>query len=555
MATDVPTPALKEIRDCEYSVFISYSNADDDAYSGWVSDFKDELDRVLPPRARVQNLPPLYFGREMPAVNGSLADWLHDAVAASFAMVIVVHENYARSAWCLKELEYFCQLYGDRGFRERLFIVAMSEAAMQFIEASDGWKTYVPYRDQVWLPFFQNDRRDDPVRIYLDKGGGRAAPSTVFQDCLSPLVKKLAEKIGNSAKAPVARLPAAGPAFAVPVPPGPATNAPTPVGAAAALAPAAAAQGGVLLGAAPAELDAEVAAFCARLKAAGVAADALPRDALYGDFSDFDAADRLVLPFHQGALLMPMLPGGHLAMQRDAWLARKPAGSLSWLDLTDVPTARAAQGDAAAFLAALVPKADSRSALLARLAAPPAAVPLAAPALAGDAVRIYIESNQNELLLWRSLGEQIRKKWERLIAGRKIAPPLELRARGLPIDDLESGITLDDADGVVLFWGKKERSSLIPQINKVEARLRGSDLAPCIVAYLQPPQPVRDTPVPSNFWQVLRFDAKPGDAAEADGDIDVAPGDTAELDRFLLDILSRSNRRRLAAVPARASGG
>ena len=506
---------MKQIRDCAYSAFVSYANEDDDSWSGWVSDFKRQLAQVVPSRARVAGVPPVFFGKDTPAVAGRLSDTLKKAVASSFAMVIVVHESYAKSDWCLKELEYFRELFGEDGFLDRLYVVAMSKDAIESVEKKDTWKRLCPNRDQVWLPFFQADNPNDPMPMRLDTDEGKSVPSTEFLQRFNRLASDLALKITRSAEL-------ASPPVGLQVDPPPPT-------------------GGVLLGVTTPELADAVASFRTALLSLGVRAESLSREALFGEFPDFDAAQRLVLPFNNAQPMLSAVPGGHLALQRDAWRQRgKPADSLLWLDLCHVPAAQPARAEQAAFVAALVSQALQRDALLTRLGGKPPASDAAAGG-DSDAVRIYIESNQNERLLWKPLGEQIRKKWDRLIAGKQIAPPLVVVPRGLPIDEFESSMTLDDADGVVLFWGKKESSSLVPQINKVEARWRGSDLPPCIVAYLTPPQPWRDYPMPSYVWQVLRFEAA------VEEDIDVVPGDTQELDRFLLDILTRTTRKRMAA--------
>jgi hypothetical protein len=163
-------------------------------------------------------------------------------------------------------------------------------------------------------------------------------------------------------------------------------------------------------------------------------------------------------------------------------------------------------------------------------ASPPAALPSAS-----SGVRIYIESNRHEPTLWEPLGEQIQREWravcERLTPGRQ--PPLSLRARGLPVDALDRHPSLDDADGVILLWGRKTSDTLVAQIDKVERKTSpGRDAAPGIVAYLMPPQEASE-PVPAWGWQVLRFDVKDEDA------VDVLAEERAQLERFLRKVLKR----------------
>jgi len=543
---------MKQIRECKYSAFVSYANDDNTAWYRWVSKFTRELEQVLGGRARVKNVPPPFFGDDTPAVAGRLSTTLETAVAASFAMIIVVHDNYAQSDWCLKELDYFRSRFGDSGFLERLYIVAMSESAMQAVKQKDTWQQLCPNEDQVWLHFYQQGRRDEPVNIYQGMEDGKGVLSNEFLKPFDQLVSDLAAKITRSANAAAARPEVVAGRAPLPVRPflplaglsttSVATSPATPLG-------------GVLLGVATSELADSVVALRARLADAGQRVEVLSRDALFGGFPEFDAARLLVLPFNDGQPLLPYEPGGHLAVQSREWLKRgKLPGSLVWLDMCDVAAAQPAVAEQAGFIAALAPKAVLPAALVARL------VDEKQPHAATDAdtddtddtdtqaVRIYIESNQNERLLWKPLGEQIKKKWDKLVAGQQIAPPLFVRPRGLPIDEIDRHPPLDDADGVVLFWGKKEPRSLRSQIDKVENRLRGRDVAPCIVAYLMPPQPDPKQPIVSWAWDVLRFNAA------VDQDIDVSPDDTSELDAFLQKILERSSKKRARAVPAARPG-
>ena len=157
-----------------------------------------------------------------------------------------------------------------------------------------------------------------------------------------------------------------------------------------------------------------------------------------------------------------------------------------------------------------------------------------------DGVRIYIESNRYERNLWEALGEQIRVKWDtvcqQLAPGRM--PALQLRARGLPVDQIDSFPSLDDADGVVLLWGRKTSDALVAQINKVENKMSlGRDAAPGIVAYLMPPQQQATEPVPAWGWQVLRFNSPSEDS------IDVMSEENDQLERFLKKVYLRRQQR------------
>jgi hypothetical protein len=529
---------MKPLKDCEFSAFISYAHADDAAWFDWVTHFRHELERGLGALLRGVRVPRMHLSGENGPVAGSLSDELKQRVESSFAMIIVVHDNYAQSDWCLRELEYFKALFGDEGCRRRLYIVAMSESAMLSVSGGTAWQRLLPGGEQVWMPFFDPADRNRPLDIYMAPGLVSPAFRVPFERLRSDLAAKL--KAGTTwppgfQEPPIvepAELPPGQPmAVTVPVP---VSQTAAHVSAATGPATTALGDGPVCFGFVPPGCLPATSAVVARLVARGRPASLITQDAVFNEFKDFGAAQHLVLAFDDGpAMLTALAPGGHLQLQREAWLKHgRPADRLHWLDLRPVPLPPTPWQGAAAHVASLaVPTltADALTDLLCPRDSPPPT----------RAVRIYIESNRHERTLWEALGEQIRVKWEdicqQLAPGRM--PPISLRARGLPVDQIDSFPSLDDADGVVLLWGRKTSEALVAQINKVENKLApGRDAPPGIVAYLMPPQAATE-PIPAWGWQVLRFDARDEDT------IDVVEEERDELKRFLLKVYRRRQQR------------
>jgi TIR domain len=515
---------MKPLKDCAYTAFISYAHADDVYCFGWITHFRKELERGLGAALRGLKLPPMHLSGENGPVAGALSDELKERVAASFAMIIVVHNNYAQSDWCLRELEYFKALFGEQGLKERLYIVALSEGAIGSVTGGRTWQALVPGGEQVWMPFFSDDDRDRALEIYLGPGIVAPAFKTPFERLRADFAAKLKASAAQSTTGPTptdtrADEPATG------------TGSPQPRAA-------------LLLGFVPTAAAGALSAAAASFTERGLKTRTLTQDAVFTEFAEFDAAEQLVLAFDDSpAMLTALASGGHLQLQRDAWLKKgRSVDQLHWLDLR---TDTAAQPSGSAALAAgLGANALSLSALLDKLA--PRRADATAPA---QAVRIYIESNRHERTLWESLGARIQDKWDQVVG--RIAPnrvpPLSLRARGLPVEQIDSFPTLDDADGVVLLWGKKTSEALVAQINKVETKLApGRDTAPGIVAYLMPPQESSE-PMPAWGWQVLRFDAR------SEATIAVVDEERDELERFLEKVYARHQQRlhqMRAAVPA-----
>jgi hypothetical protein len=531
---------MKPLQDCEFTAFISYAHADDEAWFDWVTHFRNELERGLGALLRGVKLPRMHLSEQNGPVAGMLSEELKARVAASFAMIIVVHDNYAQSQWCLRELEYFKSLFGEQGFRERLYIVALSEAAMLSVSGGTAWQRILPGGDQLWMPFFDPADHNRPLDIYMGPGLVSPAFRVPFERLRSDLAAKLKAAVAAPSAARPLPLPleSAAPGGS-PVPPTPLLD---PAAQAAPSAPVLA-RGAVVLGFVPAACAGAAAAAAARLAERGLAVRSLSQDAVFNEFADFDGAADLVLPFDDAPLMLTALsPGGHLQLQRDAWLNKgKSADHVHALDLRATPAAGAPVGGAAAVQALGLP-ASALPALLQQLA-PAAAAPASPPQ--ATPVRIYIESNRHERTLWEPLGEQIRQRWEAICSERAPGrvPPISLRARGLPVDQIDGYPSLDDADGVVLLWGRKTSEALVAQINKVENKLApGRDAAPGIVAYLMPPQASTE-PIPAWGWQVLRFDAR--DEAH----IDVVDDERDELTRFLNKVFERRQQRDREAAP------
>ncbi len=491
----------KGINECEFSAFISFAHADDEAWGDWVRHFKNELYKALAARLRGIRIPPMHFSPLNGPARGILSEELLRRIDSSFCMIIVVHDGYITSDWCLKELEYFKTLFGDEGFRKRLYIVAMSETAIATLELKPEWKKLFPDPNQIWRKFYRRtaEAKDEPLRIYLD--------TQVIDDPFWQELKVVRDDLAKSIKSQ------------------PNTLAPPPRSR------------NVLIGVTTDPLLTEVKKELGTIMITGQSVKILSRETLLNGFTEFATADMLVLPYNNAQPMMPSLPGGHLALQRDAWLrGGKSSANLVWLDMRHVPTTTPADPMHQQFVA----QCGSSSITSAELVGQLQERRKEERTNGSDGVRIYIESNSNEKKLWRSLGEEIKIKWDHLTTNfirPALVPPLYVRPRGLPVDQLDQYPSLDDADGVVLLWGKnKTPDALVAQIDKVESRLSGRDLPPGIVAYLIPPHPPTQ-PMPAWGWTVLRFDAG-GHQCE-----DASEEETDELYSFLRDALKRKLKR------------
>ncbi len=377
--TTAPTPApapflpprhLPRLAECSYTAYVCYAQADDSAWFNWVTQFGEELQRNLAAMMRGVRLPPLHMAGRNGPVQGLLTDELRRAIGASFSLILVVHDHLVQSTWAQHEVAVFRELFGDAGLRERLYIVAMSEAAVTRLSTDAAWQRVLPVGELVWMPFFEPQDSSRPLDIYL--GPGLVAPAFRgrFERLRGDLVGRLRQDLAG-----------AGPTGPQPEP----------------------------------DPDPE-------------------------------------------------------------------------------------------------PEPEPR---------------------APTSARIYVESNRHERTLWEPIGQLLQSRWDLLLRSRAsnvTGPAPRLRIRGLPVDQLDAHPPLDDADGVMLLWGRKTAEALVAHVNKVEDKLAQG--TPGIVAYLIPPNHAEE-PVPAWGWRVARLDVRD------EGNVQALPGDEAALDTFLSRILER----------------
>jgi hypothetical protein len=428
-------------------------------------------------------------------------------------MIVMVHDNYVSSEWALREIETFLAAGNEAAMRERLYIIAMSRPAIERLYANPRWRQ-LRLDDQVWLPFFGDENPAQPLPMFLKRGilaPGFLTASNRLRDDLAAKLRRARE--GSAPADDGGTRPA-------PARPEADTRSEIAVGDRA--------------GGPGARLSDDT---MRQLQAAGLRVLRLTQiDAAVRGAPALARAQRLVLPFDNQPLEGD--GGGHLEAISRAWLALgREASSIAWVDmrspqqaLEDVGAARWVIGQGlptvalADWLRALEPGSEPGPAPIEREAQ-------------RRSVRIYIESNAREPDHWRALGDMLQQRWNRDVP--EPAPVPRLAVRGLPMDALDSFPSLDDADGVILLWGRKTADALMAQVNRVENRLPpGPIIAPGLVAYLIPPHPPTAEPVPAWGWRVLRFSVEAAGRA-----IDIADDDARELDRFLRQALETHMRR------------
>jgi hypothetical protein len=178
----------------KYTAFVSYAFGDDKGNAGWIRNFDRELNVVLKGQLGAECPTTFLAGRDGPS-HGVLSERLETFVNDSFAMIIFVHDRYLHSAWCLKEIAHFQMVQGVEGFRDRLFIIAMSEVAITELSKTPDWHALMPSNHQVWMPFYQTEKVKRPIWMYLKSAANDAVMTTDFLEPFFDLRDGLVEAI------------------------------------------------------------------------------------------------------------------------------------------------------------------------------------------------------------------------------------------------------------------------------------------------------------------------------------------------------------------------
>jgi hypothetical protein len=516
--------SLPNYQECEYSLFVSYAHDDDDGENGWVQALKDAIWRRLSLLDRDIPRHNLHLSGVNGPAAGRLGTELEENLRSSFGMLIVVGPKYVSSGWCEKELELFDKVFGQDGFRSRLFIAAMTDPAIQSATTKPNWLKLVP-ADQIYRGFFRQDLRHVPLVARQADGHF----SNTFWEQASALGDSLIEEIQKDWSATGEKAPS------VSVSNPPLNGSP----------PAGTNRLRVLVGATTGDLKRPLESLqdklseSDRFEVTELSQERVSQWETPGELGDaLSQADIFIAPFSDAQPLNPNArPGGHLAIEQIEWQQAAKGRPIFWyrpLVAPDATVPRASEKHRE-FINGLSPVYASAEALEAAISG---------RTLHRPRVTIYIEKSPKEKKIWKPLGARIGELWEELNRDEaSAAMNLDIRTRALDIDRLTSSQTVDDADGVVLLLGQKHPESLIAQINRVEDSIpiRGP-VFPGFVALLVPPRTPGEDHIGEHGWDYYKFRSEiPPGVRELDAY-------TEDLKQFLRDIREQHRNRAGAAT-------
>lgn len=470
---------LPKYSECEYSLFISYAHADDEANNWWVSALKEAIwSRLKNLRREITKLELHFSGENGPSV-GYLSDELKERVRRSFGMLLVIGEKYVTSGWCEEELKFFAEVFGPEGAQKRLFVAVMSESALRLAEKGQYWKRFIA-KDQLWVSMYQDKAPNSPLKPRLDNG---MFPDSFFQQSTriaDPLIKLIQDDYEESTKVSqthelnraTAATPWSAPALQqLRVAIGPCTDN---------LLDKAA-----ILKDALEKTGAEVTLFNRSVIADYDPDDGTPlRPAL-------DSCHVLVVPIANGKPLRPDIEGGHATILSKEWAILNKRRSIVWYRPSDVeiPHNETAAPKHLDKFHQLAPVCSSEQAV----------VNLLFGVGSANAIKVYIEKHPKEPSYYR-LTRQLEAAWNALPADPNRPA---LRCELLDFADLES--KPKDVAGVVLLLpeGLKNSASLKAQQMLVQKTFpkKGSTYPGCVALIFKPPPKF----AASHDWADVKF--------------------------------------------------
>lgn len=508
------TKPLPKYSECEYSLFVSYAHRDDESENMWVSKLKHaiwmrlaDLKRDIPKRQ-------LHMSGDNGPSAGHLSDALKDRVKKSFGMLLVVGDGYVDSSWCEKELELFADIFGASGTTSRLYIVAMTQDALDKACTGPCWKQFVA-SDQLWVPMYQDTNPKKPIVA----GNGEPYDERFFNQA-AKIADRLIEEIEKdwtaSKTVAISKLPDFSDTK---------VKAPLRIAFSPTTYP---------------ELDKYALALSNKLATAQATCFQIPKN-LIDQYDPDDVtsleelrtclkqADALIVPFWEVTPLAPMVKGGHLGILDQEWRTLQKSRKAIWYKPPCAENLKSPADKHLDVIRNLSPLCVSEEAILS----------LVFGQQQGEEIRICIE-NHPTVKVYEPLIEKIEEIWKQLSIGES-AP--RIRCEPLDLDNLDDAPK--DVSGVLLIYpvGLKPQESLKKQMAEVEKAIPKQGAAyPGRVALVFRPE--NQLQFPERSWPNVKCKQT---SEKWFDDIDLRPDGELELQAFLGKLLRKFNKSRETA--------
>jgi len=131
--------AMGILRSSTWDAFSSYSSLDDELHHGWIKNFTVDLKKRvrlwLEQKGHDFDLDQVafFFDKESMPANGDLEGELIEHMKASGFLLLFVGDNYLKSPWCGKELDWFSARFSGipKEALKNMFLIALTPAALR----------------------------------------------------------------------------------------------------------------------------------------------------------------------------------------------------------------------------------------------------------------------------------------------------------------------------------------------------------------------------------------------------------------------------------------
>jgi hypothetical protein len=197
----------------QHDVFFSYATLDNDLQDNWVKNFREALKsrvllelKAMPDFKEIDRDQLDFFidDKGLPA-NGGLVDELIDAIKQSNFLFLFVGENYLRSDYCAKELEWFSSRFSsiERQALDRMFMLMLTRSAVR--GASEGKLGEIKSKLKYDIAF--DEETGIPIRQLLPTADGRLARNPVYDGLVAKFAKTMVQRMLDKLAAPPAPVP------------------------------------------------------------------------------------------------------------------------------------------------------------------------------------------------------------------------------------------------------------------------------------------------------------------------------------------------------------
>ena len=186
------------LRNSTWDAFSSYSSLDDELHHGWIQNFtidlKERVRLLLEQKGHDFDLDQVafFFDKESMPANGSLEDELIANMKTSSFLLLFVGDNYLKSPWCGKELDWFSARFSGipKEALKNMFMIALTPTALR--NASNANLQKVKSNGIFQLAYAP--RSETPIEPHFPDEFGQLRTNPGYAKLVDKIAKTLADR-------------------------------------------------------------------------------------------------------------------------------------------------------------------------------------------------------------------------------------------------------------------------------------------------------------------------------------------------------------------------